>query len=69
MRMTRQYPTGRREDLAALWEIAGERLLIVDETQSLGALSADGAHADALTASHHKRLCAGSVMLSERLLA
>lgn len=68
-----QYQTGRRYDLAALREIAGARLLIVDATQSLGAVPVEGKHADLLTASHYKWLCAGygagAVMLSERLLA
>jgi selenocysteine lyase/cysteine desulfurase len=68
-----QYQSGRRYDLEVLRALAGDaRLLFVDATQSVGAVSVAAGGADMLTASHYKWLCAGYgaglVTLSERLL-
>ncbi|MBB5516884.1 selenocysteine lyase/cysteine desulfurase [Rubricella aquisinus] len=69
-----QFRSGRRLDLAALARIAHARgaLLLVDATQSMGAVPLDvGCGADAVVASCYKWLCAGYgagvVYLSPRL--
>ncbi|WP_305783152.1 aminotransferase class V-fold PLP-dependent enzyme [Symbioplanes lichenis] len=66
------FRTGYRADLAALREVIGDRLLIVDGIQGFGVLDQDWTHADALAAGGQKWLRAGwgtgFVALSARAL-
>lgn len=66
------YTTGYRADLAALREMAGEALLVVDAVQALGALGVDMSHADVVTAGSQKWMRAGIgsaiIGVSDRML-
>lgn len=53
------YRTGYRADLAALREVIGDRLLIVDATQGFGVVQADYAAADVVCGHGYKWLRAG----------
>ncbi len=53
------YRTGYRADLAAIREVIGDRLLIVDATQGFGVVDADYAVADVVCAHGYKWLRAG----------
>lgn len=66
------FTTGYRADLAALRDLAGDALLVVDAVQALGALRVDLSHADVVVAGSQKwmRCGIGSAILgvSDRML-
>lgn len=66
------YHTGYRCDLAAVRDVVGEALLVVDAVQALGALRFSMEHADVVVAGGHKWLRAGGgvgfVAVSDRAL-
>ncbi len=53
------FRTGYRADLTALRDVIGDRLLIVDATQAIGAVDADWTAADVVCANGYKWLRAG----------
>ena len=67
------FATGARADLAGLREVVGDRLLVVDGIQGLGAVEADWTAADVLVAGGQKWLRggwgSGVLGVSERALA
>ena len=67
------FSTGARADLAGLREVVGERLLVVDGIQGLGAVEADWTAADVLVAGGQKWLRggwgSGVLAVSDRALA
>ena len=66
------FATGARADLAGLREVVGDRLLVVDAIQGLGAVEADWTAADVLVAGGQKWLRSGwgtgVLAVSERAL-
>jgi selenocysteine lyase/cysteine desulfurase len=67
------FATGARADLAGLRDVAGDRLLVVDGIQGLGAVEADWTAADVLVAGGQKWLRSGwgtgLLAVSDRALA